>query len=466
MPPSLLWLRRDLRLHDHRPLTAAAEAGAVQPVFVFDSTILARFSNKDDRRLRFIAASLCALDQQLRDKGGRLWVFYGKAEEIIPELARDMQVNSVFAGEDFEPLTRKRDKIVTLRLKDHGITFHLINDHLLLAPQEITKEDGAAYRVFTPYARRWAARINDFHTAASIPETLRFAIEKPTMLQPLDLDSGPEKLLAQIGYRYSAVSLWPITDGQARLYGFIREKIEYYKEARDFVDCDGTSALSPYLRFGLISIRECYRLAISHPSASAWINELIWRDFYASILYFFPDSVDQELQPQYRGLAWSKDGLLLERFTQGLTGYPIIDAAIRQLNTTGWMHNRARMIVASFLTKDLLLDWRLGEEYFAQELMDYEQASNVGGWQWAASTGTDAQPYFRIFNPTLQGKKFDPTGAYVRHYVEELRNVPTAFIHEPERYRQKTGKQLDYPAPIIDHATARQKALSLFKAIK
>lgn len=460
---SLLWLRRDLRLHDHKPLALAAENGVVQPIFIFDPDILGDFPSPQDKRLSFIAEALCQLHSQLQQQNGQLLVFYGRAEEIIPRISAALAIHTVFAGEDYEPGTRKRDAIVKQRLAEIGIGFNLSNDHLLIPPPEITKSDGLPYKIFTPFARQWLSQLDFRHYAEIKAPELRFATPKAITIAPLNLSNGAEELLEQIGYCYNPLPLWPTIGVNKRLDNFIEHKITHYKEARDFVERDGTSSLSPYLRFGLLSIRECYRKAKEIPAGSSWINELIWRDFYAHILYFFPDSATQEFQPQYRGLPWNKDELLFERFTHGMTGYPIVDAAIRQLNTTGWMHNRARMIVASFLTKDLLLDWRLGEHYFSQNLMDYELSSNVGGWQWAASTGTDAQPYFRIFNPTLQGKKFDPEGHYVRKYVPELKHLPTSLIHEPEKYKQRTGKALSYPSPIVDHAVARERALALLK---
>ena len=255
---------------------------------------------------------------------------------------------------------------------------------------------------------------------------------------------------------------WEVEDGEKRLKAFIQKQVRSYHEQRDMLAAEGTSALSPYLRFGLVSVRQCARLAaeMDGKGAHIWMNELIWRDFYATILFHYPDSATQEWNEKYRGtIEWSNSDVMFSRWQQGKTGYPVVDAAMRQLLETGWMHNRARMIVASFFTKHLLLDWRRGEEHFAQLLMDYDMASNVGGWQWAASTGTDAQPYFRIFNPITQGERFDPEGEYIRHWVPELRGLPAKEIHSPWKY----NKPSDYPDLIVDHKEARQRALQAFK---
>lgn len=463
---NIVWLRRDLRLHDHAALNAALDAGGpVQPIFIFDTDILKRFNNQEDARLAFLADTLCALDAELQRRGGRLWVFHGRPQEIIPALK-----SPVFAAEDFEPGTIARDKEV-----GKNCTLTLVLDHLIAHPAEIKKDDGTPYKVFTPYSRGWYAAFKPqwveerkvidkgrYHTSAA-------------PLPTLSLAQGPAHLQEQIGYRYRPLKEWPAGDAPKRLQHFERTILAGYKTSRDFMATDGTSRLSPYLRFGLVSIRECYRMAAAQlpespphrkefgpeppSSARKWIAELIWREFYAMILTHFPETVHLEFQPATRGLKWQNDPGLIAAWKEGRTGYPVVDAAMRQLLTTGWMHNRARMIVASFFTKDLLSDWRIGEEHFAQYLMDYELASNVGGWQWAASTGTDAQPYFRIFNPKLQSQRFDPSGDYIRHYVPELKALNAAEIHAPSPLLAS-----GYPAPIVEHAAVKEKAIALFKS--
>jgi deoxyribodipyrimidine photo-lyase len=473
-PVHLLWLRRDLRLYDAAPLAKALHAGGlVQPVFVFDTDVLARFTHPDDRRLSFIMEALHHLHEEWRKKGGGLLVLHGKAETLIPRLAYALQAFALFAGLDYEPSTRARDRRVGEALEGKT-TCHFINDHTLIAPEDALKADGSPYRVYTPYAKLWRAQIHERDAAAEapLPQRQSYADYQATLqaaaahhLPVIDLEQGAKAALAAIGYHLQP-SLYEVRDARGKLHDFMRARIHHYAEARDYMDQAGTSRLSLYLRFGLISVREALRLASAQArqgqskGAATWIGELAWRDFYIMLLYHFPETAQEEFQPQYRGLPWRRDRQDFQRFAEGRTGYPVIDAAMRQLLETGFMHNRARMIVASFMTKDLLLDWRLGEEHFAQYLMDYELASNVGGWQWAASVGTDAQPYFRVFNPVEQGKKFDPQGDYIKRFVPELRALSRRDIPMPTGlFRPK-----DYPAPIVDHAQARERALAFFRA--
>ncbi|MFZ4541119.1 MAG: cryptochrome/photolyase family protein [Rickettsiales bacterium] len=468
---SLVWLRRDLRLHDHAALaTALAQKQPVQLAFVFDTEILARFTNKNDRRLTFIAETLCHIDAQLQKRGGRVLVFHGKATDIIPRLATGLQSETVFSAEDFEPFTRERDATVKTSLTPR-VRFVQVLDHLILAPQAMLKGDKTPYKVFTPFYKLWRNGLGPSEWAEyEVKDKGRYAdaqdnakAARTAGLPPLNLDS-PAGLLKQIGYEYKKDTLWTVDNAQERLKKFIRERLTDYPTARDELPIIGTSQLSPYLRFGQISVRECLRAAIDAGNGEKWISELAWREFYASILFHFPEVVTQEFMPQYRGdaIPWNYDKKLLDAFTTGMTGYPVIDAAVRELLETGTMHNRSRMIVASFASKDLLLDWRAGEEFFAQHLMDYELASNNGGWQWSSSVGTDASPYFRIFNPVLQSRKFDPNGEYIRQYVPELREMSPKHIHDPwlSAYKPKT-----YPAPIVDHAAAKERAIAVFKQV-
>jgi deoxyribodipyrimidine photo-lyase len=472
---SLVWMRRDLRLHDHAALakalaTALAAPDSVQPVFVFDTEILARFTNPRDRRLVFLAETLCQLDTQLKARGGRMLVLHGKASEMIPKLAVALNAPAVFSAEDFEPATRARDAAVKAALP-MTTRFVQMLDHLMRAPQAMLKGDDTPYKVFTPFYKLWRADMGPRDYAAyEVKDAGRYAKADAVFnavdsagLTRVKLDAGPAALLAQIGYQYEQDALWRVDDVAERLRSFIAHKLKAYPTARDQLSIIGTSQLSPYLRFGLVSVRECVAAAMEKAGGEKWIVELGWREFYAAILYHFPQVVTQEFSAQYRdgAIPWSHDEGMARAFYEGRTGYPVVDAAVRELLETGSMHNRARMIVASFATKDLLLDWRLGEEFFAQHLMDYELASNNGGWQWAASTGTDAAPYFRIFNPVLQSKRFDPEGDYIRRYVPELRGVPAADIHAP--WEAPLSKPASYPLPIVDHAAARERVIALFK---
>jgi len=469
---SLVWLRRDLRLHDHAALaTALAEPHPVQHVFVFDSEILARFSNSRDRRLIFLAETLCHMDAQLKTRGGRLLVLHGNASEVIPKLAVALSATGVYSAEDFEPATRARDEVVRKTLPA-TTRFVQVLDHLMRAPQAMLKADGTPYKVFTPYYKLWRADMGPTDYAEyEVKDKGRYANAQASFkaaeaadLKRIDLDAGPAQLLAQIGYEYTKDALWRVDDVPARLSTFIDQKLAAYPTARDALPTIGTSQLSPYLRFGLVSIRECVRAAMEKGGGEKWISELGWREFYAAILYHFPHVVYQEFNAQYRdgAIPWNQDEKAAKAMFSGQTGYPVIDAAVRELLETGYMHNRARMIVASFASKDLLLDWRLGEEFFAQHLMDYELASNNGGWQWAASTGTDAAPYFRIFNPMLQSKRFDPEGIYIRRYMPELRGLSTEDIHAP--WESPLTKPPSYPMPMVDHPTAKDRAVAVFKA--
>ena len=452
---SLVWLRRDLRLHDHHVLHQALQyPEAVQLVFVFDTDILQQFPSPDDSRLSFIADALLNINAELTKRGGSLLVLYGRSEELIPQLAKQLCAKRVVAAKDFEPKTDRRDQQVLQKLKVIGVEMELVLDHLLVAPDAVTRA-GAAYKVFTPYAKAWRA-----YLAAPEPYPVaddgRYA-QISAIDNQLALSNGVAQLLQQIGRSYNPKPMFVAAEGQAKLSEFVNSRLRHYATNRDFMAKAGTSALSPYLRFGLLSVRECYNAAVGEEESVSWINELIWREFYAMILWHYPACAEKDFQEAYRDkIIWEKNAAHLECWQQGKTGYPIVDAAMRQLVQEGWMHNRARMIVASFLTKDLLIDWRLGEQFFALHLMDYELASNVGGWQWAASTGTDSQPYFRVFNPQLQSEKFDPNGDYIRRYVPELQSCASPFIHAPTQYYK----------PIVEHGMARKRAIAAFASAK
>jgi deoxyribodipyrimidine photo-lyase len=465
---SLVWLRRDLRLYDHAALfSALQQPGQVQLVFVFDTDVLKHFPSKHDRRLSFIASTLCNMHRELQKKSGGLLVLHGSARELLPKLAHALKAQHVYAAEDYEPDARSRDEHVAKKL--HGTAqLHCVKDQVIFSPAEILRDGSAPYKVFTPYSRAWRGMLTP---ASSAPYDIRDNGRTADYAQLVHatncagiktLACDDEKsMLSSVGYEYHPDEIWPVGEARKRLSQFIQHHANAYGHMRDMVAEDGTSRLSPYFRFGLVSVRECVAEAL-RAGADKWLSELIWREFYAMILYHFPESANLEWNPKYRGtLNWSHNETLFKAWCDGNTGYPMVDAAMRQLKTEGWMHNRARMVVASFLTKHLRIDWRMGEAHFAQWLMDYDMASNVGGWQWAASTGTDAQPYFRVFNPVLQSKKFDPDGAYIRKYVPELRELRGDVIHAPWEQNFK----LAYPKPVVDHAKARDAALAMFKAV-
>ena len=469
---SLVWLRRDLRLHDHRALASAlARRGAVSLIFVFDTDILARFDNPRDRRLTFLAEQLAELNKRLAARGGRIHLLHGRAVELVPRVAAALGVDCVVAGLDYEPASKERDAAVRQSLNNDGIEFYQPVDHLIIPADRVRKNDDTPYKVYTPYSRQWRAALQETDYAeAFVDDQGRHADPAATMQQMraagLPLLEAPDEaasILQQIVYQRADTAMWDVNRGHELLADFAAGKMAHYRDERDFMARPGTSRLSPYLRFGLVSIREAFRAARKSIGDGVWVNELIWREFYAMILHCFPESATEEFNPKYRGtLDWNRSEDDFARFREGRTGYPIVDAAVRELLETGWMHNRARMIAACFLTKDLFIDWRRGEEFFAQHLMDYELASNAGGWQWAASTGTDAAPYFRVFNPWLQGKKFDADGAYIRRFVPELKNAPLQRLHEAPSDDLFAGGS-DYPAPMVDHWQAKEKAITAFK---
>lgn len=470
--PTLVWLRRDLRLHDHAALAdACSHSSPVQPIFIFDTDILARFTNKQDRRLSFLAHTLHQLHQKLMAQGGGLIIAYGRAEEVIPRIASALKSRALVAARDHEPATRARDRAVFESLKELNCIMQSVEDSFLIFPaSDILKNKiGEPFKVFTPFARNWR-NVLPPHAFAEKELPKKLPLADFSMVQSdlqkagvslISAAASPAEMLSQIGYAETSLGEWQPQDAQTKLQNFALGKLKNYADTRNILaDDEGTSHLSPYLRFGLVSVRECAGLAVEIEGIEGtWMNELIWRDFYAMVLYHLPEFSKQEFYEKYRGLPWNRDEKIFQRWCEGMTGYPVVDAAMRQLNTTGWMHNRARMIVASFLTKHLLIDWRWGEEYFAQHLMDYELSSNVGGWQWAASTGIDPQPYFRIFNPTTQGQRFDPDGVYIRRYVPELSEVNPRHIHEPWKGVRPQG----YPAPIVNHEVARKLALEVYK---
>lgn len=459
---AICWLRRDLRVDDHPALArATASADRVLPVFVFDTNILDRLPDRADRRVSFIHRSLYELDARLRSLGSKLHVLRGDPVAEIPKFAASAGAKLVIAARDYEPYAITRDAQTSRALQEGGSTLETVKDHILCEKDEVRTQSGEPFRVYTPFAKAWRARFD-----AGLLEPAGFDPKNLSKLDGHDLAALQE-------YGFTPVETW-LEAGEAaannRLTTFAA-KLGSYGQARDFPAEDATSRLSVDLRFGTISVRRAFALALQDrsPGAEKWFSELIWREFYSHILANFPYVVDGAFQQQYDAIRWPGLPSHFEAWKAGQTGYPLVDAAMRLFNRTGWMHNRLRMVVASFLVKDLLIDWRWGERYFADNLLDYELASNNGGWQWAASTGCDPQPYFRIFNPVLQSRKFDPAGAFIRANCPELAEFEDRLIHWPhdatdfEQLAARCRLGSDYPEPIVDHAVQRQIAVQLFE---
>ena len=459
---AIVWFRRDLRIQDQRALfESLAQAKSVLPVFIIDETITQKLP-KDDRRITFIQHSLTELNQEFAKHGSELLILAGDPSVLIPELANDFKVNAVFCNHDYEPYAKNRDAKVAKQLSKSGIQFHSFKDQVVFEKQEILNLSGGPYKVFTPYSRAWIKKLEsnrnqflasyDGNLKHLMPATEIHAQQKWKMTNFFEHGFLPQKLWIPAGEKEANRSIKKFKDS-----------ILNYHETRDFPAIDGTSVLSPHFRFGTLSIREAVRFCYQNYSAGTkiWLNELIWRDFYQMILDQFPHVVGHAFKPEYDSLKWSGKEEHFQAWCEGRTGYPLVDAAMRQLNETGWMHNRLRMITAMFLTKDLLVDWRKGEAYFALKLLDFDLASNNGGWQWSASTGCDAQPYFRIMNPISQSEKFDEAGSFIKKFVPELSKVKGKAIHWPHDDGLFTAP--DYPAPIVDHKTQRELALKMFK---
>lgn len=456
MKTVIWWVRRDLRLADNPALAAAAAAGdVVIPCFVIEPRLLDT-PQTAPKRLAFLFGGLAALDANLRLRGSRLVVRRGEALTELRRLVAESGAQAIYAEADFSPFARRRDEHVAAYLP-----LRLVGSPTLRHPDDIHSANGSPYAVFTPFRKAWLAQ--------PLPAASDLLPAPERLVAPADL---PELPLPS----FDPPTDFPPGEAEAhcRLKHFLDGPIARYANNRNALDRDGTSQLSPYLRFGMLSARQAVVAALealqkdAGKGAEVWLSELIWREFYFSILWHFPYVLQRAFRPQYEHIPWQNDPHDLADWQAGETGYPVVDAAMRQLATTGWMHNRARMIVASFLVKDLLVDWREGERWFMRHLVDGEPAANNGGWQWTAGVGTDAAPYFRIFNPVTQGKKFDPKGRFIRRWLPELANVPDEYIHEPwrmppdvqARARCRIGR--DYPLPIVDHTFARRRTLDAY----
>ena len=428
---NIFWFRRDLRLKDNTGLFHALQSDLpVLLLFIFDRNILDLLENKNDARVEFIYRAMEHMQKELVAFKSSVDVYFGRPTEIFSRLMEKYAISHVYANEDYELYARERDKEISVLLKNNGAGFHSFKDQVIFSRDEILKNDGSPYSIFTPYSEKWRTRLNEspgLHLKTFPSERL---MDK--LLQK-EIKSMPA--LGSMGFSSSDIKFPPpATD---------TDLISHYAKARDFPGLDATSHLGIHLRFGTISIR---RLAAEAMRLSGvFLNELIWRDFYQMILWHFPElGKGRAFKPAYENISWRNNEQEFDYWCKGKTGYPLVDAGMRQLNETGFMHNRVRMVTASFLSKHLLIDWRWGESYFAEKLLDFDLASNNGGWQWAAGCGCDAAPYFRIFNPSLQQKKFDPDGSYIKRWLPEL-------------------QELDYPLPIVEHAFARTRAIETYR---
>jgi deoxyribodipyrimidine photo-lyase len=427
MSTALFWHRRDLRIHDNAGLYKALEQSSkVIPVFIFDRTILDLLP-KNDQRVLFIHHELNKMKQAYRSLGSDIVVLYGDSKVEIPNLARKYNANAVYTNRDYEPNAIARDQHIFEALQAAQISFIGAKDHVIFEKNEVTKDDGLPYSIYSPYARKWKTKLSAEHLKA-------FPTEKHTE-RLFQFETEALITLRKMGFEQHQFQSFPQNTTPSAI-------IQKYHEQRDLPAILGTSRLSLHLRFGTISIRALAKEALA--LNEKYLNELIWRDFYQMILFHFPQTVSNAFKAPYDRIVWENNEMQFKAWCEGKTGYPMVDAGMRELNETGFMHNRVRMVVSSFLTKHLLIDWRWGERYFAEKLLDFELASNVGGWQWAAGCGCDAAPYFRVFNPEAQQKKFDPKFEYIQKWIPEF-GTPT------------------YPKPIVDHRMARERVLDRFK---
>ena len=423
---NIFWFRRDLRLDDNAGFFHALNSGeSVLPIFIFDDTILSELP-KNDARVSFIHNQIEKMQSELQKTNKSLAVFHGKPLEVFKKLISENKIKSVYTNTDYEPYARKRDLDLNKLFSENLVEFKTCKDQVIFEKSEVVKDDGTPYVVYTPYSNKWKS----IFSTTSIPN-----FNSEDFLDKISNHKYPFLNLADIGFEKAAI-VPPIFDVTSNL-------IDNYEATRNFPAVNKTSYLGVYLRFGAVSIRQMVSKAIESNNET-FLKELIWREFFMQILWHFPHTKSSSFRPKYDAIVWQNNEALFEKWCKGKTGYPFVDAGMRELNATGHMHNRVRMIVASFLCKHLLIDWRWGEAYFAQKLFDYEQASNVGNWQWAAGSGVDAAPYFRIFNPTEQIKKFDKDLKYIKKWIPELETS-------------------HYPEPIVEHKMARERCLKVYK---
>ena len=478
----LMWFRRDLRVQDNTALhLALSQCARVHCVFVFDQAILAPLP-RADRRVEFIRESLVELDAALRQLSGKagagLIVRHAVASNEIPRLAAALQVQAVFAARDYEPQALARDEAVRQTLAQVGCGFFTCKDQVIFEGRDILTQSGTPYGVFTPYKNNWLKRVapEDLAQHNSAPLALRLSERPPEFQRPVPS-------LGDLGFEPTNLTSLKIPAGEhggQALFEAFFEHMDDYHATRDFPALKGPSCLGVHLRFGTVSIRQLVRIALQRQvagsaGAAVWLSELVWRDFYFAILANFPHVAQQAFKPEYDAIEWEQGphaDALFAAWCEGRTGYPLVDAAMAQINQTGYMHNRLRMVAGSFLVKDLGLDWRRGERYFAEKLNDFDLSANNGGWQWVASSGCDAQPYFRIFNPVNQSEKFDPQGKFIRRYLPQLAGLSDKAIHAPWAAKplelQMAGVVLgqNYPHPVVAHDEARAKTLQRYAVVK
>jgi deoxyribodipyrimidine photo-lyase len=477
----LVWFRRDLRIDDQAALNLALlQCRQVHCAFLLDREILDPLP-RADRRVEFILACLSELDQGLRDLAGHehagLIVRHGLASEVLPALARELGVQAVFAAHDYEPQAQARDARVRGALAAAGIALQTCKDHVIFEGREVLTGGGTPYTVFTPYKRAWLARLQQPLSVHDCAPQARALAPRPAALRQ------PVPTLPEIGFEASNLSALRIpagASGARQLLDDFLGRMDQYHESRDYPALKGPSYLGVHLRFGTVSIRRLVTLALQRssvgsPGAQTWLGELAWRDFYFQILANFPHVDGHAFRPAYDAIRWEQGPQAEARYAawcEGRTGFPIVDAAMHQLNHSGYMHNRLRMVAGSFLVKDLGIDWRWGERYFARQLNDFDLAANNGGWQWVASSGCDAQPWFRIFNPLSQSRKFDPQGRFIRRYLPQLAALPDAAVHAPwlasplELAAAGVVLGQNYPQPMVSHEEARERTLARYAVVK
>ncbi len=465
---SIVWLRRDIRLHDHVALHFALKSSKnVYCLFIFDTAILNELTDKEDRRIEFIWESLHELKGKLNKLGSDIIIRHGGPKDLIPNLIKKYNCEALFFNKDYEKYAIDRDDYLSKSLQNKNVNVHLFKDSVLYEKREILSQSESPYTVFSPFKNNHLKRLE----SDGIPE-YECETKKANFASFSDKDILS---IESMGFKRTNLKVLNIptgTMGGKKLLNDFVSRMDHYKLMRDYPGKKGVSYLSVHNRFGTLSIREQASIAFKKNTegAKVWLNELIWRDFYFQILANFPYVCEgKSFKPQYDKLKFENNQKFFDAWKVGKTGFPIIDAAMCQLNQTGFMHNRLRMIVASFLVKDLLIDWRWGEAYFAEKLIDYDLSANNGGWQWAASTGCDAQPWFRIFNPILQSQKFDPEGSFIKKYLPELQPLSKKEIHHPLSFYEKNPENFqiklgtDYPYPIVDHTEQRKKALKIYE---